>query len=415
MICRVALPNWAKLNGAIATFPLQVDLGTFLMRTIYLDYNSSTPVAGSVRDAMQPFLGDFFADPSSSHWLGRASQEAVEDSRASVAKLLGCHPTEMVFTSGGTESINLALLGSASQIASQLPSNAPKHLIISAFEHSAVTQCAEHLQQQGWGLTVIGCDKNGVIAVDDIENALRPATRLVSVMHSNHQVGTIQPVAQIAELCRSRDIVVHTDASQSIGKIRTLVEELNVDLLSFSGHKMYAPKGIGGLYVRAGVPLQPIMFGEGNESGLRPGSRNVPHIVGLGHAARLIDTALQDGADRMVELRDRFLARLEFELNQSLIVHARQAERLPNTLSIELPNMKSEQLLRHLPEICLGPVIDRDIEPSAPSRNPTLRALGLLAEAGQRTIRVSVGWQTTEEDVDRAAEMIASTVEVLRV
>jgi cysteine desulfurase len=232
-------------------------------------------------------------------------------------------------------------------------------------------------------------------------------------MHSNHQVGSIQPIAQIAELCRSREIIVHTDASQSVGKIRTLVEELNVDLLSFSGHKMYAPKGIGGLFVRAGVPLQPIMFGEGHESGLRPGTRNVPHIVGLGYAARLIDTALQDGADRMVELRDRFLARLEFELNQSVVVHARQAERLPNTLSLELPNMKSEHLLRHLPEICLGPVLDRDLEPTALSRNPTLRALGLQAENGQRTIRVSVGWQTTEEEVDRAAEMIASTVDVL--
>ena len=383
------------------------------MRTIYLDYNSSTPVAGSVRDAMQPFLGDFFADPSSSHWLGRASQEAVEDSRASVAKLLGCHPSEMIFTSGGTESINIALLGSAAQIASQLPSNAPRHLIISAIEYSAVTQCAEYLQQQGWGLTIVGCDKNGVISLDDVENAIRPATRLMSIMHSNHQIGTIQPIAQISELCRSRDIIIHTDASQSVGKIRTLVEELNVDLLSFSGHKMYAPKGIGGLFVRAGVPLQPIMYGEGHESGLRPGTRNVPHIVGIGHAARLIDTALQDGADRMVELRDRFLARLEFELNHSVVVHARQAERLPNTLSLELPNMKAEQLLRHLPEICLGPVLDRDLDSNTCSRNPTLRALGLKADSGQRTIRVSVGWQTTEEDVDRAAEMIAGAADLM--
>lgn len=383
------------------------------MRTIYLDYNSSTPVAGSVRDAMQPFLGDFFADPASSHWLGRASQEAVEDSRASVAKLVGCHPSEMIFTSGGTESINLALLGSAAQISSQLPSNAPRHLIISAMEYPAVAQCAEHLHQQGWGLTILGCGPDGVVSIDELEGAIRPATRLVSIMHANHQIGTIQPIAQISELCHSRDIVVHTDASQSLGKIRTLVEELNVDLLSFSGHKMYAPKGIGGLYVRAGVPLQPIMFGEGNESGLRPGSRNVPHIVGLGYAARLVDAALQDGADRMVELRDRFLARLEFELNQSVVVHAKQSERLPNTLSLELPNMKSDFLLRHLPEICLGPVIDRDLDPMVLSHNPTLRALGLKAENGQRTIRVSLGWQTTEEDVDRAAEMIASTVDAL--
>ncbi len=383
------------------------------MRTIYLDYNSSTPVAGSVREAMQPFLGDFFADPSSSHWMGRASHEAVEDSRACVAKLLGCHPSEMVFTSGATESINLAILGSAAQISSQLPTNAPRHLIISAIEYPVVAQCAEHLQQQGWSVTAVRCNSHGVISVDEFEAAIRPATRLVSIMHANHQIGTIQPIARIAEICHSRDIVVHTDAAQSMGKIRCSVEELNVDLLSFSGHKMYAPKGIGGLYVRSGVPLQPIMFGEGNEGGLRPGARNVPHIVGLGQAARLIDAALQDGADRMVELRDRFLARLEFELNQPIVVHANQAERLPNTLSLELPFLKSEQLPRVLPEICLGPSVDRDLEPHLPSQNPTLRALGLTAEQGQRTIRVSLGWQTTEEDVDRAAEMIAGAVDAL--
>jgi cysteine desulfurase len=383
------------------------------MRTIYLDYNSSTPVAGSVREAMQPFLGDFFGDPASSHWLGRAAQEAIEDSRAVVSKLIGCHPTEMVFTSGGTESINLALLGSASQIDSQLPSNAPRHLIISSMEYSVVTQCAQHLQKLGWGLSIIGCDSHGMISLNELEAAIRPATRLVSIQHSNHQVGTIQPIAEIAELCHARDIIVHTDAAQSLGKIRTLVDELNVDLLSFSGHKMYAPKGIGGLYVRSGIPLQPIMFGEGNEGGLRPGARNVPHIVGLGQAARLVDAALQDGADRMVELRDRFLARLEFELNQPLTVHAKQSLRLPNTLSLELPHLRADQLLRQLPEICLGPVIDRDLPENGSSQNPTLRSIGLTAKQGQHTIRVSLGWQTTEEEVDRAAEMIAGAVDAL--
>ena len=249
------------------------------MQHIYLDYNATTPIAPSVVDAMTPFLTDHFGNPSSSHALGRAAAEAIEDARAQVAGLLGCSHDEVVFTSGGTESNNMAIKGA--MFRGVVGSG---HLIISAIEHPAVVEPAKFLERIGFDLTVVPCDSNGVVQPETVAAAIRPDTRLVSIMHANNEIGTVQPIAQIAAICHKNGILVHTDASQAVGKIPTYVDHMDVDMLTIAGHKLYAPKGIGALYVRDGLDLEPAMHGAGHENGMRPGTENTAFIVGLGRA-----------------------------------------------------------------------------------------------------------------------------------
>ena len=244
---------------------------------VYLDYNATTPVAPEVVDAMLPFLHEQFGNPSSSHVWGEFAKVAVNDARQQVAALLGAAPEEIVFTGCATEANNLALLGVAAASASE-----KQHLVISAVEHPAVMQPALHLRQLGWEVSVVPVDGQGRVAPEAVAAALRPDTALVSIMHANNEVGTIQPVAAIAALTRPRNILLHTDAAQSAGKIAVDVDALGVDLLTLAGHKFYAPKGVGALYVRAGTPIRAITFGADQERGLRPGTENVPAMVGLG-------------------------------------------------------------------------------------------------------------------------------------
>ncbi|MCA9154819.1 MAG: cysteine desulfurase, partial [Planctomycetales bacterium] len=264
------------------------------MRQIYLDYNATTPVAPSVLEAMLPFFKQHYGNPSSGHAFGRACNEAIEDARSQVAALLGATSEEIVFTSGGTESNNLALKGVMLRYAPVVKG----HLVISAIEHPSVVAPARFLERLGFRLTIVPCDENGVVSPEAVEAALRSDTVLVSVMHANNEVGVVQPIHDIAEVCRARGIMVHTDASQSAGKLRTLVHELGVDLLTLAGHKFYAPKGVGALYVREGLSLEPFMHGAGHEGGLRAGTENVPYIAGLGKASMLAARGLDDAADR---------------------------------------------------------------------------------------------------------------------
>ena len=230
------------------------------MRSIYLDYNATTPIAPAVQEAMLPFLAEHFGNPSSHHALGRACHEAVEDARQRVARLLAADRDEIVFTSCGTESNNLALKGIAMRHA---PLGAG-HLVISAIEHPAVLEPARYLESLGYGLTLVGCDRQGVVDPAAVEAAIQPDTMLVSVMHANNEIGTIQPIGEVARICRAHDVLLHVDAAQTVGKIPTRVREMGVDMLSLTGHKMYAPKGIGALYVRQGVPLEPLLHGAGH-------------------------------------------------------------------------------------------------------------------------------------------------------
>ena len=265
------------------------------MRSIYLDYNATTPIAPAVQEAMLPFLAEHYGNPSSGHHMGRACHEAVEEARAKVASLLGADAEEIVFTSCGTEANNLALKG----VAFRHGPIGGGHFVISSLEHPAIVEPARFLERLGFGLTVVPCGADGVVDPAAVETALQSDTLLVSIIHANNEIGTLQPIAQIAEICRERDILMHTDAAQGIGKTSVRVRELGVDLLTVAGHKIYAPKGVGALYVRRGVSLEPLLHGAPHESGLRAGTENVPYLVGLGQAAAVIENHLGDATDRM--------------------------------------------------------------------------------------------------------------------
>jgi cysteine desulfurase len=371
-----------------------------MMRSIYLDYNATTPIAPAVQEAVLPFLAEHFGNPASHHAVGRAAQEAMDDARHQVASLLGVDRDEIVFTSGGTESNNLALVGMARRLAP----DSRCHLIISALEHASVAATANYLQDQGFDLTIVACSRHGVVDPQDIEDALRPDTKLVSVIHANHEIGSIQPVRQIAHLCRESGVLVHCDAVQTTGKIPVRPKELGADLLSFSGHKMYAPKGIGALYVRRGLDPAPILHGSADEAGLRPGTPNVPHIVALGQAAAMTMAHLDEAAQRMELLRNCLETRLLEGFGDRLRIHAQRAERLPNTLSVSFPDTPGDDLLRKVPEICAA--TDWASHSGTTTISPTLSAIGLSTQEARGTVRFSVGWYTSEEEIDRAANLL---------
>jgi cysteine desulfurase len=378
------------------------------MRQIYLDYNATTPIAPSVREAMQPFFVEHFGNPSSSHILGRACLESLEDARSQVASLLGSDVDEIIFTSGGTESNNLAILGTLFRTAPILDG----HLIISNLEHPSVTAPAEYAAKWGIDVTVVQCGGEGFVSVQAVEQALRPDTQLVSIMHANNELGTIQPIREIGELCRSRQIVFHTDAAQSAGKIPTNVNELQVDLLSIAGHKLYAPKGVGALYVRRDVAIDPVLHGAGHEMGLRPGTENVPYIVGLGRAAKLAKAGLDEAAERMSQLRDRLWAKLRDGSNNAIEQNVSMEKCLPNTLSVRFPDVSAGEMLQRHSDLCASTASachSGDIGVS-----PTLAAIGLNAEQARGVMRLSVGRYTTETEVDQAAELMLEAWESLR-
>ncbi|MCR9295463.1 MAG: cysteine desulfurase [bacterium] len=383
------------------------------MRTIYLDFSTTTPVASSVRDAMLPFLNEFYGHPSSSHWFGRAAQEAIEDARSNLATLIGCHPAEVVFTSSGTESINLALFGLARSIANGSP-KAPPHLITSRLEHDCVRQCTQVLKELGWQVSYVDSDADGRVSVEAFESAICESTRIASIMHASHVTGVIQPIEEISAICQDRDILLHCDAAQTVGKIPVHVDQLGVDLLSLSGHKLYAPKGVGALYVRMGVPMKPLMYGDGCEAGLRPGTPNVPHIVGLGQASRIVSSGLENAAKHLEKLRTLFRQELEAALGMRLTVHGEHANKLPHILSFVLPGVNAELLQSRLPEICFRPNPAGLAERSRGSVDPLAKA-ATIAPAPQESgaIQVSFGWTTTEEEIHKAAQMFAAAYEAL--
>ena len=377
------------------------------MRTIYLDYNATTPIAPSVQEAMEPFFKEHYGNPSSLHPLGRACHEAVEDARGSVAALLRADPREIVFTSGGTESNNMALKG---VLLSKAPS-ANAHLIISAVEHPAVARPAKFLERLGYGVTVVGCDQNGVIDPATIEDAMLPDTVLVSVMHTNNEIGTIQPIRDIAEVCHQRGVMLHTDAAQSVGKIPTIPDELEVDLLSIAGHKIYAPKGVGVLYIRCGTVLESLLHGADHEYGLRAGTENVPYIVGLGQAAVLAAKATDELAQRLGYLRDKLLGSLREAVGEALTVNGSGADRLPNTLSVNFPGVSGHEMLARIPELCAS--TGAACHAGSNARSPTLTAIGLSPETARGTVRLSVGWYTSEDEISTAANLLIGAWEAL--
>ena len=366
---------------------------------IYLDYNATTPVAPEVADAMQPFLRGMFGNPSSSHWYGRRAHEAVERARGDVATLIGARPAEIVFTGCATEANNLALRG----VAESLRTN-KRHIVVSAIEHPAVLEPALWLRAHGWDVSVVPVDRYGWVDPTDIKAALRDDTALVSIMHANNEVGTIQPIAEIAAVAHERGALMHTDAAQSPGKIAVDVNELNVDLLTLAGHKFYATKGVGALYVRNGTSIVPDVQGAAQEHGLRPGTENVPAIVGIGAAARLAADRPAQDTPHLQHLRDE-MHRLLRQGIPDLGLNGHPSIRLPNTLNVSFPRVSGRDLLR---------AVDDEVAASVGSAchsendrvSGVLAAMEISPARAMGAVRLSVGRYSTPEEIARACEVL---------
>ena len=370
------------------------------MAPIYLDYNATTPVAPEVADAMLPFLREHFGNPSSSHVYGQRTRDAVSRARAEVAALIGAAPAEIVLTSCATEANNLAILGVARALRGR-----GRHLITSAIEHPAVARPMAHLAEEGWDVTVLDVDAHGRVSAADLAGALRDDTVLVSIMHANNEVGTLQPNAELAAIAHARGALFHTDAAQSVGKVRVDVTALGVDLLTLAGHKFYAPKGVGALFVRAGTPIGPIQFGAGQEGGLRPGTENVPHLVGLGAAAVLAKQRLPTITDWLRRQRDALHARLVAEV-PGLALNGHPVERLPNTLNLSFPGVSGRELLVHAPDIAAS--VGSACHEEGDAVSGVLGAMGVSAERAIGAVRLSLGAPTTDDDISQAADTLVA-------
>ena len=361
---------------------------------IYLDYNATTPVDPRVAEAMLPWLRGGFGNPSSDHVYGQRAKAAVEAARAQVAELIGSRPDEIVFTGCATEANNLALLGTARA----LPAGGRRELRYSAVEHPSVAQPMRHLKEAGWAVAEIPVDASGRVSPHEL--AIGTNTALVSVMLANNEVGTIQPVRAIADLAHGVGALMHVDAAQAVGKIPVDVHELGCDLLTLAGHKFYAPKGVGALYVRAGTPIRPIQYGAGHEQGLRPGTENVPHIVALGEAARLVREELETDTARIRAMRDDLHRHLDAAI-AGLRLNGHGSERLPNTLNVSLPGVAGWQLLAVASAVAAS--TGSACHAGQHAASGVLGAMGLSGERAAGAVRLSLGRFTTEVDIERAA------------
>jgi len=369
---------------------------------IYLDYNASTPIDPVVAAAMQPFVAGAFGNPSSGHWAGAPAKVALESARGHVAALLGCTEDEVVFTSGGSEANNLALKGRFFA-----RKHTGEHIVTTQVEHPAVLSPCRFLERLGATVTYLPVDRTGQVDPDAVRRAITPRTILISVMHANNEVGTIQPIEAIGRVARERGIAFHTDAAQSVGKIPTAVDSLGVDLLTIAGHKLYAPKGVGALYVRRGVELEPLIHGAGHEHGRRAGTESALLAVGLG-AACVLARDLAPMA-RVRSLRDRFWEGLQHRFGDSVVLNGHPQHRLPNTLNVSFVGQVGTEILRRLDGVAAS--TGSACHTGRIELSPVLQAMQVPPEVGMGAVRFSLGRQTTDEEVqtvcDRLVEMRA--------
>ena len=376
------------------------------MKPIYLDYNATTPLDPLVVEAMEPFLREHFGNPSSTHAYGRAAHEAMDWARGQVAGLIGAAPSEIVFTSGGTEATNHALKGLVlARLAGVARGSAP-HVVTSTVEHPATAETCAFLERLGAQITRVPVDRHGVVDLAALEQALRRPTVVVSIMHANNEVGTLEPIPAIAGLAHERGALVHTDAAQSAGKIPVDVNALGVDLLSLAGHKLYAPKGVGALYVRAGLALEPLIHGAGHEGGRRAGTENVPYMVGLGAACQLAQRGLPEAGATLRRLRDRLWDRLREALGGDVVLNGHPTERLPNTLNVNFIGHVGAELLAAVPEVAAS--TGSACHEGLVELSPVLRAMRVPEELGRGAVRLSVGRFTTDDEVERAAGLLGA-------
>ncbi len=374
---------------------------------IYLDYNATTPLDPAVFEAMQPYLELHFGNPSSSHAFGHAAHEAVDRSRRQVAQLLLCDPSEITFTGGGSESDNLAIRGVA--LAMRRRGN---HIITQVTEHPAVLNTCRALERlHGFRVTYLPVDEYGRVDPADVETVIKNSTVLISIMHANNETGTLQPVAEIASIAHRHGVLMHTDAAQSVGKIATRMDDLGVDLLTIAGHKLYAPKGIGALYIRRGVQLEPLIYGGGQEAGLRAGTENVPYMVALGTACELAEQQLAKSQARIRSLRQLLHAHLETLLPGQVHLNGHMTERLPNTLNVSIDGVVGEEVLAATPELAASTgsaCHEGNTDPS-----PVLMAMGLTRERALGALRLTLGRWSSEREVEQAVSLLARTIDAL--
>nr|WP_321421529.1 formate dehydrogenase accessory sulfurtransferase FdhD [uncultured Methanobacterium sp.] len=381
---------------------------------VYLDHAATSSLDPEVWEAMEPYFTDYFGNPSTIYLLGRQAKKATENARKQVASLIGASPDEIYFTSGGTESDNLAIQGTVNRfkIANRLK-NSGNHIITSSIEHPAVLETCKHLEQEGFRVTFLPVDGEGIVDVADVENAITDQTILITIMHANNEIGTIQPIRRIGEIARDKGIVFHTDAVQSVGKIPVNVEDLNVDLLSISAHKLYGPKGAGALYIRKGIKLEPLFHGGGHEKGMRPGTENVPGIVGLGKACQIAEEDMEQNREYTTQLRDK-LIREVLEGIEEVHLNGHLHKRLPGNAHFSFKGVRGEPLTFLLDskgvDASTGSACStKKVEPSH-----VLLAIGLDDEDANGSLRVTLGKENTFEDVDLAVEAIKNAVETLR-
>ena len=378
------------------------------MNRIYLDYNATTAVEPAVLDAMLPFFSTDFGNASSIHTFGQRARAAVENARYQVAALLDARSQEIVFTSGGTESDNQAIFGIVAATASRT-----KHIITSTIEHEAVLNACQALEKQGAVVTYLPVSVDGLIDLDELRKAIRADTLLISIMHANNELGAVQPLAEIGRIAAEADLYLHTDAVQSVGKIPVDVRALQLDLLSLSGHKLYAPKGIGALFVKGGTRLRQFLFGGHHQRGFRPGTENVPGIIGLGKAAELALLSLEIDASRIAALRDRLEQGLLARIPDSR-ANASAAPRTPNTSNLTFPGIEGEALIISLDLKGLACSTGAACSSGAVEPSHVLTAIGLPAAEARASIRFSLGRHTTGAEIDAALEIVPAAVAQLR-
>ncbi|MCD4656098.1 MAG: cysteine desulfurase [Planctomycetes bacterium] len=377
------------------------------MKPIYLDYNGTTPIAPEVADEMRKYLDECFGNPSSSHFYGEQAKDDLKLARKRVAELINCEPYEIIFTSGGTESNNHAIRGVAWKNQEK-----GKHIVSSAVEHPAVTEVLGYLQDCGFAFTKVPVDKFGIVNPADIERAITPETTLITVMHSNNEIGAIQPIKEISTIAKKHGIVFHTDASQSIGKVSVDVQDLGCDLLTIAGHKVYAPKGVGALFIRRGLKLQNLMFGAGQERGIRPGTENMLEIVGLGKACEIAKNDFVENIQHIRTMRDRLHQGLQDKVFD-FIVNGNLTQNLPNTLNVSIKGIDADTALALMDEH-LSASAGAACHADSITVSSTISAIGVPREYARGTMRFTTGKYTTAAEIDRAITLISQTIKKLR-
>lgn len=381
------------------------------MRRVYLDHNATTPIHPQVKEAMWPYFDRLFGNASSLHFFGREARTAVDEAREKVASLIGCDPAEIIFTSGGTESDNFAIKGLASY---SLRRGKGNHIITSPIEHHAVVNTCAYLQKQGFEITYLYVDKFGMVDPEEVENAIKPSTILVSLMHANNEVGTIEPIAEVGKICRGKNVPFHTDAVQSYGKIPIDVKEMNLDMLSLSGHKIYGPKGTGAIYVNRKLkPFDNLLHGGQHERSRRGGTENVPGIVGLGKAAELAEDHMSEESQRLQKLAKKLEAGI-FERIDDVAQNGHPQLRLPGTLNFTFARVNGEGLILSLD--MEGICVSTGSACSSGSLEPSyvLAAIGLAPEMIQGSARFSLGKDNSEEEIEYVLEKLPQVIKRLR-